>query len=162
MVSGSVTISCEKKFAGSALHHTIFVDGTEIGDLNIGATMTMGFAHTGGSADEWFLSDYLVVWMMNPSVTQMADAHFLYEARYNGAQLTVVDPQYSATAVHADHWLPLRPGTDAALAWARWTPTEWKFTFRQRVPPRRLALHVPHDGSDVVIRLLAPTDRPDV
>lgn len=54
------------------------------------------------------------------------------------------------------------PGTDAALAWARWTPTEWKFTFRQRVPPRRLALHVPHDGSDVVIRLLAPTDRPDV
>jgi len=26
----------EKKFAGSALHHTIFVDGTEIGDLNNG------------------------------------------------------------------------------------------------------------------------------
>ena len=90
----------------------------EIGDLNIGATMTLGAAHIGGSSDEWFLSDYLVVWMMNPSVTQIADAHFLYEAKYNGAELVVVDPQYSATATHADQWLPLRSATDAALGMA--------------------------------------------
>jgi DMSO reductase family type II enzyme molybdopterin subunit len=90
----------------------------EIGDLNIGATMTMGAAHVGGSSDEWFLSDYLVVWMMNPSVTQIADAHFLYEAKYNGSELVVVDPQYSATATHADQWLPLRSATDAALGMA--------------------------------------------
>jgi DMSO reductase family type II enzyme molybdopterin subunit len=90
----------------------------EIGDLNIGATLTLGFAHVGGSSDEWFLSDYLVVWMMNPSVTQIPDAHFLYEARYNGAELVVIDPQYTATTVHADQWLPLRTGTDAALALA--------------------------------------------
>ena len=64
-------------------------------------------------SDEWFLSDYLVVWMMNPSVTQMSDAHFLYEAKYNGSELVVIDPQYSATAVHADQWLPLRSATDA-------------------------------------------------
>ena len=55
---------------------------------------------------------------MNPSVTQIPDAHFLFEARYNGAQLTVIDPIYSATAIHADHWLPLKPGTDAGLALA--------------------------------------------
>ncbi|MBE9539607.1 MAG: molybdopterin-dependent oxidoreductase [Proteobacteria bacterium] len=90
----------------------------EIGDLNIGATMTVGAAHIGGSSDEWFLSDFLVVWMMNPSVTQIADAHFLYEAKYNGAELVVIDPQYSATAVHADQWLPLRSATDAALGMA--------------------------------------------
>lgn len=90
----------------------------EIGDLNIGATMTLGGAHVGGSSDEWFLSDFLVVWMMNPSVTQIADAHFLYEAKYNGSELVVIDPQYSATAVHADQWLPLRAATDAALAMA--------------------------------------------
>ena len=70
-------------------------DWAEIGDLNIGATMTFGFPHVGGTSDEWFLSDFLVVWMMNPSVTQMPDAHFLYEARYNGAELCVVDPQYT-------------------------------------------------------------------
>lgn len=93
-------------------------DWAEIGDLNMGATLTLGMPHIGGSSDEWFLSDFLVVWMMNPSVTQIPDAHFLYEARYNGAQLTVVDPIYSATAIHADHWLPLKPGTDAGLALA--------------------------------------------
>jgi DMSO reductase family type II enzyme molybdopterin subunit len=87
----------------------------EIGDLNFGGLLTLGVAHVGGSSDEWFLSDYLVVWMMNPSVTQISDAHFLYEARYNGAELVVIDPQYSATAVHADQWVPLRTGTDAAL-----------------------------------------------
>lgn len=91
-------------------------DWAEIGDLNLGATMTFGFPHVGGSSDEWFLSDFLVVWMMNPSVTQMPDAHFLFEAKYNGASLTVIDPQYSATAVHADHWIPIDSGADAALA----------------------------------------------
>lgn len=97
----------------------IFADNwAEIGDLNIGATMTMGFAHTGGSADEWFLSDFLVVWMMNPSVTQIPDAHFLYEARYSGAELVVIDPVYSPTAIHADQWLPIAVGTDAALGLA--------------------------------------------
>lgn len=91
-------------------------DWAEIGDLNLGATMTFGFPHVGGSSDEWFLSDFLVVWMMNPSVTQIPDAHFLYEAKYNGAKLTVIDPQYTATSTHADHWLPIEVGSDAALA----------------------------------------------
>lgn len=91
-------------------------DWAEIGDLNLGATLTFGFPHIGGSSDEWFLSDFLVVWMMNPAVTQMPDAHFLFEAKYNGSTLTVIDPQYSATAVHADHWIPIESGSDAALA----------------------------------------------
>ena len=93
-------------------------DWAEIGDLNIGATLTLGIPHVGGSSDEWFLSDFLVVWMMNPSVTQIPDAHFLYEAKYNGADLTVIDPIYSATAIHADSWLPIQPGADAALGLA--------------------------------------------
>ena len=94
----------------------VFADNWgEIGDLNFGGVLTLGAAHVGGSSDEWFLSDYLVVWMMNPSVTQISDAHFLYEARYNGAELVVVDPQYTATVIHADQWVPLRTGTDAAL-----------------------------------------------
>jgi len=91
-------------------------DWAEIGDLNLGATLTFGFPHVGGSSDEWFLSDFLVVWMMNPSVTQIPDAHYLYEAKYNGANLTVIDPVYSATAVHADQWVPIEAGTDAVLA----------------------------------------------
>ncbi len=93
-------------------------DWAEIGDLNVGATLTLGMPHIGGSSDEWFLSDYLVVWMMNPSVTQIPDAHFLFEARYNGSELVVIDPIHSATAIHADQWLPIKPGTDAGLGLA--------------------------------------------
>jgi DMSO reductase family type II enzyme molybdopterin subunit len=97
----------------------IFADmWAEIGDLNIGATLTLGMAHIGGSSDEWFLSDYQVVWMMNPSVTQISDAHFLFEGRYNGAETVVIDPHYTATTIHADQWLPLRTGSDAALGLA--------------------------------------------
>ena len=111
--SGATTIG---RFRFQMKAGGVFADNwSEIGDLNLGALLTLGVAHVGGSSDEWFLSDYLVVWMMNPSVTQMPDAHFLYEARYNGAELVVIDPQYSATAVHADQWVPLRTGTDAAL-----------------------------------------------
>jgi DMSO reductase family type II enzyme molybdopterin subunit len=93
-------------------------DWAEIGDLNVGATLSFGIPHIGGSSDEWFLSDFLVVWMMNPSVTQISDAHFLFEAQHNGATLAVIDPIYSATAIHADQWLPIEPGADAALALA--------------------------------------------
>lgn len=113
---GATTIARTRFFGGFGA--TLPDDWGEIGDLNMGATLTFGFPHVGGSSDEWFLSDYLIVWMMNPSVTQMADAHFLYEAKYNGAKLVVISPEYSATAVHADSWIPIKPGTDAALALA--------------------------------------------
>lgn len=40
-------------------------------------------------------------------------------ARARGAQVIVVDPRYSSAAMKADHWLPIKPGTDTALllAW---------------------------------------------
>jgi len=38
--------------------------------------------------------------------------------RENGAKLVVVDPVFSATAAKADEWVPIRPGTDGALALA--------------------------------------------
>jgi hypothetical protein len=58
----------------------LFADNwAEIGNLNIGATLALGFAHVGGTSDEWFLSDFPVVWMMNPTLTQISDAHFLHE-----------------------------------------------------------------------------------
>ncbi len=38
------------------------------------------------------------------------------DARARGMKLVVVDPVLTAAASHADEWLPIRPGTDAALA----------------------------------------------
>ena len=36
--------------------------------------------------------------------------------RPNRAKVVVIDPRYSVTAAKADQWLPINPGTDAALA----------------------------------------------
>src|SRR5262249_54603447 len=42
--------------------------------------------------------------------------HFAYEARYNGAKLCVISPDYNSSAIHADHFLQIQPGTDGLLA----------------------------------------------
>lgn len=48
--------------------------------------------------------------------TMMQD---LANARERGARVIVVDPRFSSVAMKADHWLPIKPGTDTALllAW---------------------------------------------
>ncbi len=89
-----------------------------VGDLPIGAIQTWGLVNVDGSADDWFHSDYIVVWSMNPSSTRIPDAHFLWEARYKGARVVTIAPDYNATAIHGDLWLNPRPGTDAALGLA--------------------------------------------
>ena len=38
--------------------------------------------------------------------------------RQNGMKLVVVDPVFSATAAKANEWIPIRPGTDGAMALA--------------------------------------------
>jgi DMSO reductase family type II enzyme molybdopterin subunit len=90
----------------------------QIGDLAVGGTITLGTPHTDGSSDDWFRSDCLVLWAFNPAATRIPDAHFLHEARYRGAQLVAIAPDYNQSAIHADLWLSPRPGTDAALALA--------------------------------------------
>ncbi|MCL4182395.1 MAG: molybdopterin-dependent oxidoreductase [Burkholderiaceae bacterium] len=44
-----------------------------------------------------------------------ATTHHCALARKRGAKLTVIDPVCGAAAAKADTWLPVRPGTDAAL-----------------------------------------------
>ncbi|MBI2372187.1 MAG: molybdopterin-dependent oxidoreductase [Deltaproteobacteria bacterium] len=48
----------------------------------------------------------------------MGLARELAEARDRGMRLVVVDPVVTAAAAQADEWVPIRPGTDAALALA--------------------------------------------
>ncbi|MER5890365.1 molybdopterin-dependent oxidoreductase [Streptomyces sp. NPDC001941] len=57
-----------------------------------------------------------VLWGFNPAKTWLAQSAALSAARARGARLAVVDPRRSTSALGADHWLRVRPGTDAALA----------------------------------------------
>jgi anaerobic selenocysteine-containing dehydrogenase len=90
----------------------------QIGDLPVGGTITLGLPFTGGSSDDWFRADTIVLWAFNPAASRIPDAHYLQEARYRGARIVTIAPEYSQSAVHADLWISPRPGTDAALALA--------------------------------------------
>jgi anaerobic selenocysteine-containing dehydrogenase len=58
----------------------------------------------------------MLFWGFNPSTSWPAYAQAATEARRRGARLIVVDPRRAGLAATADQWLPVRPGTDGALA----------------------------------------------
>ena len=58
----------------------------------------------------------IVLWGSNPAATWLAQAERIRAAQKRGARLIVIDPRQSGLANGADLWLPVRPGSDAALA----------------------------------------------
>ena len=76
-----------------------------VGDLPVGLIQAWGLYMSEGTADDWFLTDYALIWIGNPSYTRVPEAHFLYEARYRGAKIVTIAPDFSASTMHADRWL---------------------------------------------------------
>ncbi|MGA8531327.1 MAG: molybdopterin-dependent oxidoreductase [Acidobacteriaceae bacterium] len=58
----------------------------------------------------------IVAWAANIHGNNIHLWPFVEEARRNGAQLVVIDPYATRTARAADWHIPIRPGTDSALA----------------------------------------------
>src|SRR5271154_915099 len=63
-------------------------------------------------------SRYIINWGSNTSVTNMHLWTIMHEARKAGARIVSIDPFRCKTAQRSDWWIPIRPGTDAALALA--------------------------------------------
>lgn len=61
-------------------------------------------------------ADTILLWGHNPANTWLAQANAISVGRSRGAKIVVVDPRPTAFAKRADVWLPVRPGTDGALA----------------------------------------------
>ncbi len=59
---------------------------------------------------------YIVNWGSNTAVTNVHFWAVEHQARKLGAKIVTIDPHKSRTAARSDWWLPIRPGTDAALA----------------------------------------------
>ncbi len=87
-----------------------------VGDLPTGIYLTVGEPLLGDSAAAIFKSKACFVWFANPAVTRIPDAHFFWEARYNGTEVVAISPEFTPTAMHASKWVNPKPGTDAALA----------------------------------------------
>jgi anaerobic selenocysteine-containing dehydrogenase len=73
----------------------------------------------------WYGEDYTthfdrpalcLVWGNNPAETDFFKWRKIRDAKEAGARLVVIDPRFSTTASKADEYLPIRPGTDGALA----------------------------------------------
>jgi anaerobic selenocysteine-containing dehydrogenase len=60
----------------------------------------------------------IVLWGVNPSASGIHLIPFVKEAQANGATLVVLDPRTTSLAKKADLHLPVRPGTDLAVALA--------------------------------------------
>ncbi len=60
----------------------------------------------------------ILYWGYNPSVSRLVHATATVDAVNRGARLVVVDPRRTGLVSKAEHWLQVRPGTDAALALA--------------------------------------------
>ena len=86
------------------------------GDLYPGIHTVRVPARSVSTFDDWFTSDLILMWHMNPIVTRIPDAHFLTEARYNGARLVNISVEYNASSIHSDLFVPVRMGTDSHLA----------------------------------------------
>ena len=81
----------------------------------IGMRMTVG-ANVGADGEGVPDSDLVLLWGTN---TLTANPHlwpFILKARERGAPIICVDPIRTRTAQQCDEWLPIRPGSDAALA----------------------------------------------
>jgi anaerobic selenocysteine-containing dehydrogenase len=77
--------------------------------------MTIG--PTPGVDPESFVhSRYIILWACNVISTNLHLWPFIAEARRRGARVVVIDPVRTRTAQQADWHIPIRPGTDGALA----------------------------------------------
>jgi len=65
-------------------------------------------------------SRYIMLWGSNhfEAIKGMWETRSLIEALDGGAKLVVVDPKFTQTAEKADEWIPIKPGTDGAMALA--------------------------------------------
>jgi anaerobic selenocysteine-containing dehydrogenase len=82
---------------------------------SMGMKMTIGGnlgADPEGAAD----SDLILLWGTNTLTSNPHFWPFVLQAREKGARVLCIDPLRTRTAAQSDEWLPVRPGTDAALA----------------------------------------------
>ena len=80
------------------------------------ALITVLGSKMGTEPEQFRHSKYILAWGANIHGTNIHLWPFIEEARRNGAKLVVIDPYKTRTARCADWYLPINPGTDAALA----------------------------------------------
>lgn len=82
-----------------------------------GYKYTIG-ASIGTPPEAFAAARFILIWGSNVLTSNVHLWPFIMEARKQGARVVCIDPVRTRTAAQSDQWLPIRPGTDAALALA--------------------------------------------
>jgi anaerobic selenocysteine-containing dehydrogenase len=77
--------------------------------MTVGPTATI-------DSESFVHSKYIILWACNTISTNLHHWPFIAEAQEKGAKVVVIDPVATRTAKKADWHIPIRPGTDGALA----------------------------------------------
>lgn len=114
---GMLTIVGYMRFG--AMLGAVSLDGNAtVNDFPAGHYLTFGTMAGGSAAEDSAHADVILIWHANPAYTRIPYFHFLTEARYAGATVVLIAPDFSPSAPHADIFVPVEPGSDAALALA--------------------------------------------
>lgn len=88
------------------------------GATNIVTPATVGTVKCGNERQDWVNAKLILMWGWNPAEARDGTNSdwFILQARRRGARVVCLDPRHTPSAASlADEWIPLRPGTDAAL-----------------------------------------------
>ncbi|HEU4383650.1 MAG TPA: molybdopterin-dependent oxidoreductase [Anaeromyxobacteraceae bacterium] len=84
-------------------------------DLPPGEPQTWGVQTDSCESADWFNSK--LIWLQGANLleTRIPDAHYFTEARAKGTKIVAFFPEYAPVSIHADVYVPIKPGTDAAM-----------------------------------------------
>jgi DMSO reductase family type II enzyme molybdopterin subunit len=111
------TVPPVARFAGTLGATALDVDAT-INDFFTGYQQVFGKFSFAASMDDLFHSDVILIWHSNPAHTVIPSYHYMCEARYRGAEIALISTDVSPSHCHVDYHVPVRHGSDAALALA--------------------------------------------
>ncbi len=95
----------------------VSLDGiATVNDFPAGHYITFGNIAGGATADDTFHAELVLICHANPAYSRIAYFHYLTEARYKGAEIALIAPDFSPSATHCDYFIPVKLGSDAALA----------------------------------------------
>ena len=80
--------------------------------------VTFGTHATGHTKDDLINSNLIILWGLNTTenIWGTNTSLHLLRAKEKGTRVIYIDPRFTNTAaLFADHWIPIRPGTDTAM-----------------------------------------------